>query len=87
MRKNYLITGGAGFIGSNCVARLLERGEQVTIYDNLSRMGGPRNVEWLRSTYGKDSFQLVMGDLRDAALLTAAARESDSLCQSEGPGG
>ncbi len=39
MTKNYLITGGAGFIGSNYVNRLLERGEHVTIFDNLSRAG------------------------------------------------
>ncbi len=36
MASNYFITGGAGFIGSNYVNRLLERGERVTIYDNLS---------------------------------------------------
>ena len=79
MRKKYLITGGAGFIGSNCVARLLARGEQVTVYDNLSRVGGPRNIEWLRTTYGQDAFQLVVGDLRDAALLTATAGETDII--------
>ena len=79
MRKKYLITGGAGFIGSNCVARLLAKGEQVTVYDNLSRVGGPRNIEWLRATYGADAFQLVVGDLRDAALLTAAARDTDII--------
>lgn len=39
MPRHYLITGGAGFIGSNYVSRLLERGEQVTIFDNLSRKG------------------------------------------------
>ena len=44
MAKQYLITGGAGFIGSNYVYRLLKRGEKVTIYDNLSRAGAPRNL-------------------------------------------
>ena len=39
MSKHYLITGGAGFIGSNYVSRLLKRGENVTVYDNLSRAG------------------------------------------------
>ena len=42
MAKNYLVTGGAGFIGSNYAHRLLERGENVTIYDNLSRAGRPK---------------------------------------------
>ena len=79
LNKNYLVTGGAGFIGSNYVARLLGRGEQVTVYDNLSRAGGPRNIEWLRSTFGIDSFHLVIGDLRDAALLTATARQADVI--------
>jgi CDP-paratose 2-epimerase len=79
MGKKYLITGGAGFIGTNCAARLLARGEQVTVYDNLSRVGGPRNIEWLRATYGRDAFQLVAGDLRDAALLMAATRDADII--------
>jgi len=79
MGKRYLVTGGAGFIGSNYVSRLLRRGEQVAVYDNLSRAGGPRNVEWLRFTYGVDSFQLVVGDLRDAALLATAAHEAEII--------
>lgn len=79
MSKNYLVTGGAGFIGSNYVSRLLERGEQVAVYDNLSRAGGPRNIEWLRSSYGPDSFQLIVGDLRDAPLLTSTARNADII--------
>jgi nucleoside-diphosphate-sugar epimerase len=39
MAGNYLVTGGAGFIGSNYVHHLLERGESAIIYDNLSRLG------------------------------------------------
>ncbi len=76
---HYLITGGAGFIGSNYVFRLLQRGEQVTIYDNLSRPGVRRNLEWLRSTFGERSFDLIIGDVQDAALLTAAARRADVI--------
>ena len=79
MSKKYLVTGGAGFIGSNYVSRLLGRGEQVAVYDNLSRAGGPLNVEWLRSTYGSNAFQLVVGDLRDAALLATTARNADII--------
>jgi len=52
MSKNYLITGGAGFIGSNYVHRLLARGEHVTIYDNLSRAGASKNLAWLGETFG-----------------------------------
>ncbi len=72
MTKNYFITGGAGFIGSNYVSRLLERGEKVIIYDNLSRAGSSRNLAWLREKYGEQAFQLIVGDVRDANLLTAS---------------
>jgi CDP-paratose 2-epimerase len=53
MSRNYFITGGAGFIGSNYVSRLLERGEKVTIYDNLSRAGAARNLAWLQEKFGE----------------------------------
>jgi len=77
--KHYFITGGAGFIGSNFVARLLQRGEKVTIYDNLSRAGAPRNLKWLQQTYGPNAFNLVVGDVRDAGLLAVSAREADVI--------
>jgi len=79
MSLNYFITGGAGFIGSNYVQRLLERGEKVTIYDNLSRAGAPRNLAWLKETFGESAFKLVVGDVRDAGLLAVSAREADIL--------
>jgi len=79
MKRNYFVTGGAGFIGSNYVSRLLERGEQVTVYDNLSRAGAPRNLKWLQETYGEKSFRLVAGDVRDAAQLAVSAREADVI--------
>ena len=79
MSRNYFITGGAGFIGSNYVSRLLERGEKVAIYDNLSRAGAPRNLAWLREKFGDTAFKLTVGDVRDAALLTVASREADVI--------
>lgn len=79
MSEQYLVTGGAGFIGSNYVDRLLGRGEAVTIYDNLSRRGASANLAWLRSSYGEGSFELVVGDVRDAALLTATAARADVI--------
>ena len=79
MSRNYFVTGGAGFIGSNYVDRLLERSEKVTVYDNLSRAGAPRNLKWLQEKHGEKAFELVIGDVRDAAQLTVSTREADVI--------
>ena len=79
MGRHYLVTGGAGFIGSNYMARLLQRNEQVTIFDNLSRAGARLNLEWLRETYGEKSFKLVAGDVRDAKATQDAAKTADII--------
>ena len=75
--KTFLITGGAGFIGSNYVSRLLQRGEKVIIYDNLSRNGSKKNIEWLREVYGRDAFQLIIEDIRKPEQLNPLANEAD----------
>jgi CDP-paratose 2-epimerase len=77
MADRYLITGGAGFIGSNYASRLLQRGAQVTLLDNLSRRGADRNLAWLRETYGANSFELVVADVRNAAALLEPVRAAD----------
>ncbi len=77
MSTSTLITGGAGFIGINYASRLLERGDQVTIFDNLSRTGTPGNIEWLKKTYGEKSFKLIIGDIRDAEALQSAVQDID----------
>jgi len=79
MARNYLVTGGAGFIGSNYVHRLIQRNEHVTIFDNLSRAGAPRNVDWLKSQFGDDAFRLVVGDVRSADQIAEAARNADVI--------
>lgn len=82
MKKHYLVTGGAGFIGSNYVHRLLARGEKVTIYDNLSRT--KRNIEWLKSEFGENAFDLIVADVRDADRITEAAKTSDVIAHLAG---
>lgn len=77
--ERYLITGGAGFIGSNYADHLLRRGAQVTIFDNLSRHGADRNLAWLRETHGVDSFQLLVGDVRQSEALEEPARHADVI--------
>ncbi len=79
MSRRFLITGGAGFIGSNYVARLLGRGEQVTIFDNLSRAGAQRNLAWLRQQFGADAVHLIQADVRDAEALREAAKDSNVI--------
>ncbi len=79
MSNNYLITGGAGFIGCNYAARLLKRNEKVTIFDNLSRSGSRLNLEWLRQTFGDNAFKLIQGDVRNADSIEEAAREADII--------
>ncbi|MBK9924713.1 MAG: GDP-mannose 4,6-dehydratase [Anaerolineales bacterium] len=79
MTRNYLVTGGAGFIGSNYVHRLIQRNEHVTIFDNLSRAGAPRNVAWLKEKFGDDAFGLIVGDVRSAEDLREAAWDADII--------
>src|SRR5512139_2682365 len=74
-----LITGGAGFIGSNAVHRFLQRGAHVIIYDNLSRRGSISNLDWLRAQHGADSFKLIQADLREADRLAEAARGQEVI--------
>jgi CDP-paratose 2-epimerase len=66
-----LITGGCGFVGTNLAHRLLGDGERVCVFDNLSRDGVSRNLEWLRATHG-DAVKVVVGDTRDAVAVDAA---------------
>jgi CDP-paratose 2-epimerase len=57
----HLITGGCGFLGSNLAAAALKKGLDLVIFDNLSRPGTEKNLEWLRSL-GK--FTHVNADIR-----------------------
>lgn len=71
-----VITGGAGFIGSNLAGRLLAQGRRVIVFDNLSRPGVEINLEWLRSMYST-RVEFVRGDVRDpAAIRPVVARAS-----------
>src|SRR3954463_11407659 len=71
--SRYFVTGGAGFIGSNLVDRLLEDGHAVTAYDNLST----GQLKFLDAAKGKPGFTLVEGDLLDEKKLGAAVKGHD----------
>ncbi|HEX7972832.1 MAG TPA: SDR family NAD(P)-dependent oxidoreductase [Anaerolineales bacterium] len=66
-----LITGGAGFIGCNLADTLLENGDRVLVFDNLSRKGSQANLEWLQSRHGR-AFNFIEGDVRDFTSLSQA---------------
>lgn len=67
----YLVTGGAGFIGSNIVDELLRRDKRVRVLDNFST-GRPEN---LRDAI--DRIELIEGDVRDADAVERAVRGAD----------
>ncbi|MGZ8440485.1 MAG: SDR family oxidoreductase [Candidatus Deferrimicrobiaceae bacterium] len=66
----YLVTGGAGFIGSNLASSLLAKGRRVRILDNFLT-GKKENLAGLAERYG-EAFELVDGDLRDLEVTRRA---------------
>lgn len=66
-----LITGGAGFVGSNLADRAINLGYDVTIFDNLSRRGAEKNLDWLQGKHGRN-LRFIRGDIRDFNLLSEA---------------
>ena len=66
-----LLTGGAGFVGSNLAHRLLASGRKVRVLDNLSRPGVEQNLQWLRQQHGP-LLEFVRADVRDAAAVQEA---------------
>jgi CDP-paratose 2-epimerase len=69
--RRALVTGGAGFVGTNLVTRLVEDGVEVVVLDNLSRAGVRQNLRWLQSTHGR-RLRVEVGDVRDRAAVGKA---------------
>jgi UDP-glucose 4-epimerase len=69
----YLVTGGAGFIGSHLCEALLARGDTVVALDNLAT-GGAQNLE---AVAGHSNFQLVLGSILDDLLVDELVSEAD----------
>ena len=69
----YLVTGGAGFIGSHLTHRLVQEGHRVRVLDNLSS-GSQRNLEDIAN-----DVEFVDGDIRDAACVRRVARNVEVI--------
>lgn len=74
--KPVMITGGAGFIGTNLADRLLSSGQSVLVYDNISRPGVEQNLYWLLERHGEDRVRVEIADIRDQYQLRRAAAAS-----------
>jgi len=66
-----LVTGGAGFVGTNLAHRLASEGRRVRVLDNLARPGVERNLHWLRSRHG-DKLEFELADIRDRLAVRRA---------------
>lgn len=76
--KPLLVTGGAGFIGSNLAHRLAREGHRVLVMDALAREGTERNLEWLRRTH-PTRISTLIADVRDAAAVRDAVRDAQAV--------
>src|ERR1044072_8766361 len=76
--KPILITGGAGFIGSNVAHRLLSAGHRVRLLDNLSRSGVERNLHWLIETHG-DLVDIEVPDVRNLSIVKQAVKDASQV--------
>jgi CDP-paratose 2-epimerase len=73
-----LITGGAGFIGSNLADRLASQGHEIIVFDALSRAGVERNLAWLRDRHGSRIVS-ILGDVRDEDEVVRAAADAKAV--------
>jgi CDP-paratose 2-epimerase len=78
MRERVLITGGAGFVGTNVANRMLEDGHRVTVLDDLSRAGVDQNLRWLKERHGS-RVRTEIADVADSAALRRALDGADRV--------
>ncbi|MBN1438991.1 MAG: GDP-mannose 4,6-dehydratase [Anaerolineales bacterium] len=72
-----LVTGGAGFIGTHLTKHFADRGDDLAVFDNLSRRGSVPNLIWLQKNV--PGLEFLHGDVRDAAALERAAQGREAI--------
>src|ERR1035438_8925503 len=78
-KKIILITGGAGFIGTNAAEAFIREGWRVIVFDNLSRPGATVNLRWLLKHYPAEC-DFEEGDIRyDRGELNRLAASCDAV--------
>lgn len=77
-RSVVLVTGGAGFIGSNLADRLAAKGHDVLVFDALARAGVETNLEWLRQRHPR-RISARIADIRDDAAVAEVARDASAV--------
>jgi dTDP-L-rhamnose 4-epimerase len=74
-KESILVTGGAGFVGSHLVDKLIELGHEVTIFDNLEYQVHQGKIP----EYLNKNAQFICGDIRDTEVLTKAMEGKDVI--------
>ena len=80
--KNYLVTGGAGFIGSCLIRRLLKNGHKVTTIDNLTtgfKSNVPRNTNFIRGNCGDPKIYKKIANVKFDAIFHIAGQSSGEI--------
>jgi CDP-paratose 2-epimerase len=75
-RRHTLITGGAGFVGTNLADRILCDGGRVLVFDSLARPGVEQNLQWLTERHG-DALDVEIADVRDRRAIKRAMVGAD----------
>jgi CDP-paratose 2-epimerase len=76
MTGRTLVTGGAGFVGTNLADRIASGGGRVIVFDNLSRRGVEENLRWLTRRHPR-AIDVEIADLRDASAVARAVAACD----------